>query len=105
MKMVSMELSDKEQKEITEPSAEDAPKYPYGLSLHVGKESLDNLKIDNLPSVGTKMILHAEVEVASTSEREHESGKDKNMELQITSMALAEPEDKPDAKDVLYRGD
>lgn len=78
----------------------DAPKYPWGLSIDLNDATLGKLGITELPAVGAKMRLMAEVEVTRVSAHQDQGGTEKSVGLQITSMAI-----EPPAKDtaaVLY---
>lgn len=90
--MISMKLTAAEAKADTmlgDPSDDDLPKYPYGLSICLDDETLDKLGITDLPAVGTVMQLTALVEVCSISQYENQTGADKSLSLQITDMELA----------------
>lgn len=88
--MINMKMSPKEAKEYTEPSASEAPEYPYGLSIDLSDESLAKLGITDLPKVGAEMVINARVVVTSTSSYETQGGEpDKRVCLQITDMELA----------------
>lgn len=94
MALVSMELTAEQAKESTCAIAGDgsAPKYPYGLSLSLNSDSLENLGIKSLPVVGTKLLLTAVVEVSGTHESQQQDGtSEKSVDLQITDMELSSP--------------
>jgi hypothetical protein len=66
-------------------------KYPYGLTLSIDNDSIDKLGMKELPKVGGKILLVAEVYVIEVSEREtSQDGKWRNVRLQITDMSLEE---------------
>lgn len=88
--MISMKLSPAEAKgETMLAEADEAPQYPYGLSICLDDETLDKLGITELPPVGTAFTLTARVEVCSTSQYQNQDGADASMSLQITDMELA----------------
>jgi hypothetical protein len=75
----------------------DPPKYPYGSSLYMTDEILKKLGITELPPVGTKMLLTAEVFVTGVSEREDQKEKHKSVDLQMSAATLVpKAEPKPD---------
>jgi hypothetical protein len=75
----------------------DAPEYPYGLCIHLSTDDLAKLNITTLPEVGSKMMLHANVYVKSTSSYGTQGGgKDTNVDLQITDMEVLPAEGKSD---------
>ncbi|MEJ5360145.1 MAG: capsid staple protein [Desulfobacterales bacterium] len=96
MKMVSMRLSKKAANRlrknmlVAEP---EAPKYPWGLTLHLENEAVDLLGIS--PSdydAGDEVMLAARAKVTSTSVGETEAGgKNKSIGLQITHLSLGWP--------------
>jgi hypothetical protein len=89
--MISMKLSAAEAKAETMLGGpdDDAPQYPYGLTVSLCDETLAKLGITDLPPVGTVMQLTALVEVCSVSQYENQDGTEKSMSLQITDMELA----------------
>lgn len=102
MALVNMKMSAEEAREEYEPTAADAPEYPYGLSLNLDDESLAKLGITTLPAVGTTMTLTARVEVCSTSQYSNRKGENEtSLSLQITDMELAAGA-APDAATILY---
>jgi hypothetical protein len=91
MAFINMKLSPKEAKEEMDccaPSGEEGPAYPYGLSLSLSNEVLTKLGMTSPPSVGSKLLLAAMVEVTSNSQYENQEGKEANVSLQITDMEL-----------------
>jgi hypothetical protein len=103
-KLVSMKMSSAEQRKRTEPSsiASDAPMYPWGLSLNLDNETLEKLKVDELPEVGDERLVIAKVKVTSVSSNESESGSNKSVSLQITEMCLEDAGEKAAAESKLY---
>lgn len=67
------------------PSGED---YSYGTRLSLGKDELEKLGIKDMPKVGTKFKLEAEVEVVSVSANAGKDHDSRDMGLQITAMCL-----------------
>jgi len=103
-KLTNMKLSKGEQKELAKPSFDDAPRYPWGLQLHLGDEDIGKLGLgEKLPGVGERMTLVADVKVTSVGENERE-GDDKNqsVELQITDMLLEAGESADEKASKLY---
>jgi len=79
------------------------PAYPWGLSLHLDDEVLAKLGLTTLPAVGSRLQLQARVNVTSVGEHESEgSGKDRNVSLQVTALALGDDPDKPSRADVMF---
>lgn len=80
----------------------DEREYPWGLSLSLDEESLDNLGMTELPDVGDTMVVMARVKVESVGQHESadDEGKQRNLSLQITEMALES--DKRDPAKTLY---
>ncbi len=83
----SMKLSKADQQAASEPM-KDAPRYPWGLSLHLDEEALDKLGEDTLPDIGTELMLVARVKVTGVQANESDSGKRRSVSLQITHMCL-----------------
>lgn len=89
--MISMKLTALEAKSETMLGydEDDAPEYPYGLTVCLCDDTLAKLGITDLPAVGTVMQLTALVTVCSVSQYENQSGSDNSLSLQITDMELA----------------
>lgn len=103
MAMVNMKMSTEVAKEWAEPTADDAPRYPYGLQLNLDDEALEKLGITQVPAVGTKMTLTAVVEVCSTSAYATQEGESEaSVSLQITDMELSSGQQAGDAATLLY---
>lgn len=90
MDLVSMKLTKAEAK--AEASIEyKPPEYPYGLKIDLDNDALEKLGIAQLPEIGTPMTVTARCEVCSVSayESQGQDKKQRNLQLQITDMALA----------------
>lgn len=67
---------------------DDAPRYPWGLSICLDTGTLEKLGIGLMP-VGTELNIMATVTVTGNSSRARLKGKDsQDMDLQITAMDL-----------------
>lgn len=103
--LVNMALSVSERKtmlgECCDP--EEGPKFPWGLSVHLGEESIVKLGME-LPEVGAEMTLTARVVVERVSASEEVGGGvDRDINLQITDMALDTGAEPKDAASILFR--
>jgi len=109
-KLVSMKSTRAEQEAryagMTEPS-KDAPVYPYGLRVNLDNETMEKLKLRELPEVGKSILVLARADVISVSSNESsEGGKRESVELQITDLALEKDSGEgSDTADKLYNGD
>lgn len=87
--LANMKMSPKEAKEWAQPTAADAPEYPYGLCISLDEDGMAKLGMDNPPPVGAKLTLQAIVVVTSASAYQTQGeGPERRVELQITDMAL-----------------
>lgn len=103
MAMVNMQMSAEEAREMTQPTADDAPRYPYGLCICLDDDALEKLGLTQLPAVGTAMTLTARVEVSSTSAYQTRGGESEaRLELQITDMELGTAPASANAVNTLY---
>lgn len=104
MALTDLSLSAEEAKEsmlgYASAKLEDAPKYPYGLCIELGKESMAKLGMSSLPAVGSEMMIMAKVKVSSVSSREEQGGAESCVGLQITAMEIQGAE--KSAVDKLY---
>lgn len=85
---------------------DDAPKYPWGLSICLGDEALAKLGIGLMP-VGTEVMIVAKATVTGTSSRQRQSGDNsQDMDMQITALDLSPTQADPMAKaaNKLYPG-
>ena len=94
MGLVSMKVTKSEAKEKRmETSISEEPEYPWGLNIRLDNDSLDKLKVDNLPEVGKEIMVMAKCVVSDVSQNQSLDGeKRRNVSLQITDMALASPD-------------
>lgn len=102
--MKSMKMSAEERKNGG-PETAAVPKedYPYGLRVRLNSDSIEKVGMTELPKVGTKMVMLARVEVVSTGQYQTDSGKDQNMELQITHLDFGPDDEEGETKsDKLY---
>lgn len=103
MPLKNMRLTEKESKgsEV----ADEAPRFPYGLSIHLDEDSISKLELGETPDVGKEMTLVATVKVESKSENETMGGKkERSVSLQITEMSL-ENKVSDDKLSKLYSGE
>lgn len=99
MKLVSMKLDPKEQKQEASDLAFEKPLYPYGLSISLDDEALKKLGITELPDVDDRMTLTARVCVTNVGDYASQSGSNKSVSLQIEAMDLSDAVEADDAKD------
>lgn len=97
VKIVSMERTAAEKKAAEDrcmAAPGDGPDYPWGLCLNLGKNELDKLGIDDLPSVGDEFHIYAVCKVTRVSQSASEGGEDsKGVELQVTAMGAMQGDD------------
>ena len=93
--MKDLQLTKEEAKEQMEPSADNAPKYPWGLCLNLDSETMKKLGIsDALPAVGTTMKIMAVGKVTSLSQHEEQDGdKGSCMSIQLVAMDMEKAEE------------
>ena len=101
-KFVSMEQTTAERAEAMPSPAPEGPRYPWGLALTLDNASLEKLEIDKLPAVGGELVLVAKVKVTRVESREYDTGKSRELGLQITHLALET--NKRGTADVLFGG-
>jgi len=93
MKLTDLTLTPAEAKEMVDdctPCGDaEPPKYPYGTAMYLPDEVLKKLGVTELPAVGTKMLLTAEVFVTGVSEREDQKEKHKSVDLQMSAASLS----------------
>lgn len=88
--LINMKMDAEEVKEQTNPTAQDAPKYPWGLCITLNDDTLEKLGIDKLPEVNTEVRIVAKAEVTSVRTWQTQGGEDEStVELQITDMQVS----------------
>jgi hypothetical protein len=89
--LTNMKMSKEEAKEQTEPTASDAPEYPWGLSINLNDDSLEKLGLlKNLPAIGSKILITALADVSTVSSYKTQAGEDESsVSLQITDMQVS----------------
>ena len=110
-KKVSMALTKGEKSDLKKETVlSEAPEFPFGLSVHLDEDSLEKLKVKELPEAGTEFLMNTTVKVTSVSEHEDEDGTRRSVGLQITEMELLHMGGESDSKgkdnpaDRLYGG-
>lgn len=100
MAMTSMKMKKADMDtDMPQAASGDSPQYPYGLTLHLDAMCMEKLGMKEPPAVGTKLMLHAMVEVTSVSQYKSKDATDGSVALQITDMEL---EGKSSAAEKLY---
>ena len=104
MDMKSMKMSPAEVKEYTEPSVAlgSAPRYPYGLCINLDDDGIEKLGLVALPEVGSTLMIQARVQVVAVRQNQRQDELDRNVELQITDMAIGPDTSKPSVEQQLY---
>ncbi len=104
MKMRSLKSAKPVQDEMVKPtSIVDKPEYPWGTSINLEHDSIEQLGIDKLPAFGEKLQMTAIVKVTNVGSNESETGKRKHMTLQITDMAIEPEKNEEDVAKTLYK--
>jgi hypothetical protein len=84
-----MKASKSDKNKTPSPEVAGDSEYPYGLSINLNSESIEALGLTTIPDVGSCYMVIARAEVKSTSTSEYDGeGKQSNISLQITDMAL-----------------
>lgn len=90
--MKDMKISKKEKEDnmkAMEVDVNDSPQYPYGLRLHLDKETFKKLGLKSVPNVGEIFMIEAKANVDSVHQSERANGDDYiSIDLQITEMEL-----------------
>ena len=105
-KMTNMKMSAKEAKGMIEgpATANDTPKYPYGLRITLNDEAMKKLGMKEIPSVGSSKKIYAKADVVESSVMETaENGKSMRMELQITDLAFMDEAEGESPEEKLYK--
>jgi hypothetical protein len=88
MALTDMKMSKKEAKEQTEPSQDDLPAYPWGLSLHLGDDELEKLGVADLKA-GEEVSITCKATVTGSNSHKALIGESHNsIDLQITEMSI-----------------
>jgi hypothetical protein len=104
--MVSMKMSKEEADEeagTDKARAEDAPAYPYGLTINLSDDVLKKLKLNDAPDVGSEVMLMCKCTViACRTDQMQDGDAESNCTLQITDMDFSGGE-RMDTASVLYK--
>lgn len=87
--LTNMQMSAEEAKEQTQPSEAEAPRYPWGLSIHLDDDAMEKLKLGAL-KVGDVVTIIAKATCESQSSHQTMGGDaEGSCDLQITDMAVS----------------
>jgi len=90
---------------MEQPKIDDMPRYPYGLKIHLDKDSYKMVGLSGVPKVGEEYMILAKVEVTDVSKESSASDENKvSCSLQIKEMDIKKEEVKPEPATVLYGG-
>lgn len=81
------------------------PKYPYGLTIYLSDETLEKLGMTTLPAIGSTMTLTARVQVTGVNQNQStdKDGVTRDVNLQITDMALGPDTQTSSPADRMYK--
>lgn len=93
MKMTDLTLTPEEAKDMNgcvpcDGNDDNLPKYPWGTSLYLSDVVLKKLGMTELPAVGSKMVITAEVIVTSISQRQDQKDINQTVDMQMTSLGM-----------------
>jgi hypothetical protein len=107
--MADMRLSAEEKKDFSTPSlAAEAPKYPHGLTIHLGPEELKKLGFLSAPKLDDVLMLlgRAVVSEVSKDNGSEDSGQlDFHVRLQITELEVKGEEKQPNSPSKIIYGE
>jgi hypothetical protein len=103
MAMVNM-AREPERKEMPGQVEMDEPKYPEELCLTLESDDLEKLNITTMPPIGTVMEIRARVYVKAIESSQTQGGVEKEIELQVTDMAIEPIARRDAAATMLYGG-
>jgi len=92
--LINMAREPKSEDEKMDCCIDDDNKYPWGLRIHLREEEIEKLGLTEMPDAGDKILVTAMVSVAEVGQRETKDGTDRNMQLQITDIALGHAQSK-----------
>lgn len=109
MQLVNMKMDPKEAEEesgLLAAQVDQAPAYPYGLTISLCDESLQKLGVSAPPAVGSTVMITARATVTNVSAEQLQSGEtEQRLGLQITDMAMGSSSAPKSAAATLYGGD
>lgn len=88
MALVNMKMSKEEAQEYSQPSVDEGPRYPYGLSINLDDDAIEKLGCAEL-NVGDEVTIVAKATVTNKSGYQTLVGdSESSMGLQLTDMEL-----------------
>ena len=88
MALTNMARSKKDRKSNEAICSPDDSKFPYGLSIDLNEESLEKLDLDDMPDIGTKLIVAAVGEVTSVNQHKSKSDTTQNLTIQLQRLEV-----------------
>ena len=81
--LVDMKMSKKQSTNEFAVSEDKDPRFPHGLSINLNDDSMKKLGFDELPVIGTEMIVVGVGKVTRASENRSQSGVDRDLQIQL----------------------
>ena len=94
--LVNMRLSKKQSDEGAAISSPKGPQFPYGLQISLNEDSLKKLGFDELPAVGTEMIVVGVGKVTRASENRSQDGIHRDVSIQLERIEIEPLDDGSD---------
>lgn len=104
MELVNLKKEEKKESKDCVTMCDDS-KYPYGLCLHLDKDTMEKLGMTDIPEVGAEFKIVAKAVVKSTYKSESMDNEvHKSVDLQITDMALKFEDTRSDSEIMYGKG-
>jgi len=81
--LTDMKMSKKQSAHEFAVSEDKGPRFPHGLTINLNDDSMKKLGFDELPVVGTEMIVVGVGKVTRASENRRQGGVDRDMGIQL----------------------
>ena len=94
--LINMRLSRKQSNDEIAISSPKGPRFPYGLQISLDDDSLKKLGFDELPAIGTKMIVVGVGKVTRASENRSQDGIHRDVSIQLERIEVEPLDDGSD---------
>lgn len=88
MSLIDMKMSKKDAKRESSVEADDGPRFPHGLTIHLDDDSMKKLGFDSLPDVGEQFIVAGVGPVQNANESKRQKGVDRSMSIQLQKIEI-----------------